>query len=612
MKFLRNLLAAILGSIIGVGLLFFLLFVIFAAIGGSMSEKEVTVKKNSVLTLDFSDNIVDRAEDNPFSGLDLGFIKSGKEQGLNDILYAIEKAKRDKRIKGIVLKSMVVNAGFGGAGTIKEIRKKLKEFKETGKFIYAYNQMGYSQKGYWLAAVADSVFIHPEGFMMINGFGGTRVFYTDMFKKIGVEPQVIRHGKFKAAIEPFILKKMSPENREQTMRYTESLWQQCLEDISLDRGITVEQLNKLADDVVVRDPHSACEQGLVDAMLYQDEFTDLLKKKLGIEEGNDEGDNDKEDDKKKNKINYIALSKYKDAKVKDTVKISKDKIAVIYAEGEINVEGKKIIGPQLAETIRKVRENKKVKAVVLRVNSPGGSALVSDYIWREVVLLKKEKPVVASFGNVAASGGYYISCAADTIVAEPTTITGSIGVFGLLFSGEELIQNKIGFSMDSFGTNKHAEFGGTYPLPLPAASRPLNSFEKNIIQQGVEKVYDTFISHVAEGRGMTKEQVDAIGQGRVWIGTDAKELGLVDVLGGLNDAIRIAKDLAGIEGKAPILEYPKEKDPIEELFKGFSSTIKTRILKEELGHNYIYYNKAKKVLSYQGIQALLPYEVTIE
>lgn len=612
MKFLRNLLAAILGSIIGVGILFFLFIMIFAAVG-SMSNEEVLVKKNSVLTLDLSHRIKDRVKENPFSNLDFGFFKSSQEQGLNDILYSIEKAKDDKRIKGIVLKSMMVNASFGGSATLKEIREKLKDFKKSGKFIYAYNQMGYSQYGYWMASVADSVFIHPEGGMMINGLGGAAVFYTEMFKKIGVEPEVIRHGKFKAAIEPFILNKMSPENKEQTMKYTNSLWEQLMKDISNSRNIPEESLNEWADEVVVRDSKTACEKGFVDAMLYQDEFTDFLKKKLGIKKENKSDTESVDGEKKsKDKINYISIAKYKDAKVKNNAKISKDQIAIIYAEGEIKSEGNDIIGPELAETIRKVRENKKIKAVVLRVNSPGGSALISDYIWREMVLLKKEKPVVASFGDVAASGGYYISCIADTIVAEPTTITGSIGVFGLMFSGKELIENKIGFNVESYGTNKHSAFGGVYPLPLPVSSRPLTSFERNIVQQSVERIYDTFISHVSEGRNMTKEQVDSIGQGRVWIGADAKKNGLVDVLGGLTDAIRIAKEMGGIEGKSPIVEYPKHKDPVQEFMESFSTHVKTKILKDELGVSYEHYMKTKQALSYHGIQALLPYEIIIK
>ncbi|MBS9767817.1 MAG: signal peptide peptidase SppA [Flavobacteriaceae bacterium] len=594
MKFLRNLVAAIFGSMIGIFLLFFLFMMIFAAIG-SMGEKEVTVKKNSVLTLDFSKRIKDRGEDNPFENLNFGMFSKQGATGLNDILASIEKAKNDKRIKGIVLNAPQVLAG---TGFLKEIRNKLQEFKQSGKFIYAYNKYGYSQGGYWLASVADSVFMHPQGGMTLTGFGGEMAFFTDMFKKIGVEPEIIRHGKFKAAVEPFMLTKMSEANREQTMKYVNSLWNDCLSDISTARGISVDELTRLTNEVTIRNAQTAFAHKLVDALYHPDEFTAFLKEKLEVKE-----------DKK---IEYISLGKYKDVKVKSEEKFAKDgKIAVIYAEGGIQDEGQDCITTDLTKTIEKVRKDKKIKAVVLRVNSPGGSALVSEFIYREMQLLKKEKPVVVSFGNVAASGGYYISCMADTIVAEPTTITGSIGVFGMFFTGKELIEDKLGIHLDSYGTNEHSDFGAGNPLPLPVASRRLTPFEKNIIQQGIEETYDTFISHVAEGRKMTKEQVDAIGQGRVWVGRDAKEIGLIDAFGGLEDAIEIATKMAKIEGKAKVNYYPKQKEPFEELIEQMSGQAKVSILKSELGVNYNLYKQAKDVMSYQGIQMRMPYSLEV-
>lgn len=599
MKFLRNLLASILGSMIGVFLLFFLMIMFFVAIG-SMSESEVIVKKNSVLTLDFTKTIKDRGEkDDPFASLGsiIPFAESSDSQGLNDILFTIEKAKDDDNIKGIVLKAPMVNSNFGASAVIKEIRAKLIDFKTTGKFVYAYNKLGYSQKGYWLASVADKVFMHPLGGIMLNGFGGTMSFYPDMFKKVGVEPQIIRHGKFKAAVEPFMLKEMSPENREQTMKYVGSLWNQFLADVSESRGIATTDLNKLADGVVVRNPETALENKLVDALYHPDEFEAFIKEELDIE--------DEEDD-----IEYISLAKYKDAPRKNKVKTDKkNAIAIIYAEGSITDSGSDNITPKLTKTIEKVRKDDDIKAVVFRINSPGGSALVSEYILREMKLLKAEKPVIVSFGNVAASGGYYIAVASDTIVAEPTTITGSIGVFGMLFSGEELIKDKIGIHTDTYGTNPHANFGG---MGGAIGYRKLTAFERNIIQQGVEDIYDVFITHVAEGRNLTKEQVDEIGQGRVWIGEDAKKIGLVDVFGGLEDAIRIAKEKIGIEGKARIYEYPKQKEAFEELLESFGKTAQTKILKGALGKHYEIYEQSQKVMSYQGYQALLPYELEIE
>lgn len=601
MKFLRNLLAAILGSMIGIFVLFFLMIMILSAIG-SMSEQEVVVKKNSVLTLDFSNAIKDRADDNPFSGLSLGIFETEEVVGLNTILTSIEKAKRDERIKGIVINSPYFNSNFGGMGFLKEVRSKLEEFKASGKFVYAYNKYGYTQGGYWIASVADSVFIHPQGGMSLTGFGGAMPFFTNMFKKIGVKPEIIRHGKFKAAVEPFMLTEMSPANREQTMKYITSLWNDFLSDVANARNVSVDELNQWTDEVIIRDPKSALEHKLVDAMYHPDEFEDFLREKLGLA-NNEEGKKDKD-------IEYISLSKYKDVKVKSEEKAEKgNNIAVIYAEGEIADKGKDAITPKLAEVIADVRKDEDIKAVVLRVNSPGGSALVSEFILREMKLLQKEKPVVVSFGNVAASGGYYIACAADTIVAEPTTITGSIGVFGLFFTGKELLEDKMGLRIDTYGTNKHSDFGGSTPLPLPISSRELTDFERNIVQEGVEETYDVFISHVAEGRKMTKEQVDAIGQGRVWVGKDAKEIGLVDKFGGLSDAIDVAKMMAGIDGKARIYEYPKKKDPFEEFFEQMSNKTKISLLKNELGANYIYYKEAKDFMSYEGIQARLPYEL---
>ncbi|PVX50102.1 protease-4 [Balneicella halophila] len=600
MKFLRNLIAAILGSMIGIFLLFFLMIMFFAVIG-SMSDNEVKVKKNSVLTLDFTKEIKDRVENNPFSGMDFGPFASESAISLNSILLSIEKAKDDDRIEGIVLKAPQVIGNYGGTGFLKEIRNKLEEFKEAGKFVYAYNKQGYSQNGYWLSSVADSVFMHPQGGIMINGFGGSMPFFPIMFEKIGVEPEIIRHGKFKAAVEPFMLTEMSPENREQTMKYVNSLWNDFLTDVSASRSISTEQLNQWADDLTIRNPETALKYHLVDALYHPDEFTAFLKNKLGIKSS-------KDDKKKDKKIEYISLSDYKKVNVKSEDKIGKDDdIAVIYAEGEIADLGNGIT-PELAEVIADVRKDDDIKAVVLRVNSPGGSALVSEYILREMKLLKEEKPVVVSFGNVAASGGYYIACAADTIVAEPTTITGSIGVFGLFFTGKELVEDKIGIRLDSYGTNEHSNFGGGASLPI--ASRRLTDFERNIIQESVEDVYDVFISHVAEGRNMTKEQVDEIGQGRVWIGRDAKEIGLVDKFGGLVDAIDVAKRMANIEGKARIHMYPKKKDPFQEFIETLSNQSRIALLKNELGSNYTYYKQVQDVMSFEGIQARLPYELS--
>ncbi len=596
MKFLRNLLAVIVGFFISLFLLFFIFFIFVGVVAAVSGDKEVTVKKNSVLVLDLTDNIVDRGKKDPFANLDLGMFQQESKIGLNEILKSIENAKTDSKIKGIVLKTPYIR---GGAATINEIRQKLEEFKEeSGKFLYSYSNYGYSQGAYYLSSVADSIFFNPVGNLSLVGLGGERSFYPRMFEKMGIEPQIIRHGKYKSAVEPYMLEKMSAESREQTMKYVGSMWNQMLEAISESRGISIAKLNEIADEVSVRKAEDAVTHNLVDGLYYADEFEAMLRNELNVASSDE--------------VNYISVRKYKDAPNSAlAISKSKNRIAVVYSEGPIYGDGDGQIGPKLAETLREVREDEDVKAVVLRINSPGGSAVISDFIWREVELISQSKPIVASMGDVAASGGYYMACAADTIVAMPNTITGSIGVFGVLFSGEKLIKETLGILTDSYGTNKNTNLGGGYPLPIPLASRKLNDFEQNLIQESVEDVYDTFISHVAEGRGISKEEVDRIGQGRVWIGEDAKELGLVDVLGDLEDAIEIAIDMAKVEDYK-LVAYPKLKDPIEEMLEGLSAKVTDHLVKRELGENHRLYKQVKELMKHEGILTYMPDQVYFE
>lgn len=595
-SFLKSTLASILGFLIG-GLILILIIIGIIGAVAAASDKVPVVKNNSILEIKFDYTIADRASSNPFKDFNPRTFKSEPKVGLNSILEAIENAKTDDKIKGIFINLIDVESNFGSMATIEEIRNKLIEFKESKKFIVAYSEIAYSQKSYYLSTVADKVYFNPAGMLFWAGMGGEMAFYKNALNKLGIEPQVIRHGKYKAAVEPFLLDKMSDANREQVMKYVGGMWNHMLEGISKERNISVQKLNELADNFKLRDAEELVKEGFFDKAMYYDEVLTELKTLT----------NTKED----KKLNTITLRKYAKVPAKEK-ELSSDKIAVIYATGEIGMEqSESSIGPDLATTIREIRNNDKIKAVVLRVNSPGGSALTSELIWREVKLLQKVKPVIVSMGNVAASGGYYIACAADTIVASPTTITGSIGIFGLFFSGEDLIKNKIGLNTDSFGTNKHSDFGGGTPLPIPLTSRKLNDYEKQVMQEYIEKGYKSFVDKVAEGRKMTFAQIDEIGQGRVWTGQDALKIGLVDVLGGLETAIKIAKEKAHLEDYS-IMNFPKEKDPFTEFFEGLSSQASAYAMANELGASYIYFKQVKDILDNEGIQARIPYNLDIK
>lgn len=594
-SFFKYTLASFLGFIFGGIILFFIGLIIVSAIIAS-TDKPTSVKDKSILEIKLNKELTDRGSDNPFSNFDFLNFSPENTIGLNTILNNIEKAKTDDKIKGIYLNASYISANFGGMASIEEIREKLKEFKKTGKFVLSYNNFGYSQKGYYLASVADSIFINPEASIYLFGLGGERTFYKTFLKKIGVEAQVIRVGKYKSATEQYFRDNMSDESREQTMAYVGAIWNQIINGISEERGISTEKLNQLTDELRIKNAEDAKNNKLVDGVIYEDEMNAKLKKLSGI--------------KADKKLRMISMSKY--AKAPNTNhNFSKNKIAVIYASGEIiSKQSAASIGPKLAVSIRKARRDSSIKAIVLRVNSPGGSALISDIIWREVNLAAQTKPLIASMGNVAASGGYYISCAADTIVADTNTITGSIGIYGLFFSGEDLIKNKLGFTTDSYGTNKHSAFGGSYPLMLPVSSRKFTSSEKQIIQEIINKGYDTFLTRVADGRKMTKEAVHEIAQGRVWCAQDAQKNGLVDVLGGLEAAINIAKEKAGLEDFR-IINLPKEKEPFESLIEDFTSNVKTKILKNELGESFHYYEQSKDLIKLGGIQTRVPYKIDL-
>jgi protease-4 len=521
--------------------------------------------------------------------LDIPMFSQVKTLGLDDIFTSLENAATDNRIKGVYLKLSMFNGGMASA---EEIRNALIAFKsKCDKPIYAHaDQYIMDQKSYYLATVADKIVIHPEVSVDFRGLGGEMMFFKNALNKIGVEMQIVRHGKFKAAVEPFMLDKMSAENREQQLTYMNSLWNHMLKGISEKRNISVEKLNILADEVqTFNKGKKAVESGLVDEAKYKDEVLDDLRKITGIE--GTKG------------VPVISASKYAEVPA-DGKKFSKNKIAVIYASGDIGMSfgGDFIDGEKLSKEIRKVRQDSSYKAIVLRIDSPGGTVFDSETIWREVKLAADEKTLVVSFGDVAASGGYYLSCAADKIVASPNTITGSIGIFGIIPNIGELLNDKLGITTDAVKTNKNSD--------LLTLTRPLTDYEQKMMQATIEEGYNTFVSHVAEGRRMSVAQVDSIGQGRVWSGENAKEIGLIDQFGGINDAIKLAAEIEGIEEYRTV-SLPSLPDPFEELFKMGTDNIRARFLKNELGEKYRYYEYFKKATGMNGVYVRMPYDIFI-
>ncbi len=587
MKFLRNLLATILGVFIAFGLI----FLFFIAIGAAFSDKDkVVIKENTILELDLTAKIKDNYNvNNPLSK----FVEDeGGVLELHKILNAIDNAKNDDKIKGISINTLYVNAGMA---QLQEIRNKLNEFKESGKFITAYAD-NYGQGTYYLSSVADSVYVNPIGGVNLKGLGTELLFFKDFEDKYGVKMEVIRHGKYKSAVEPFIANKMSDANREQLTELLNSIWDTFKTNIAKGRNKTTDEINKIADELLGRNATLAIQNNLVNDTIYKDQYDALLKKELGVK-------NDK-------KLNLVSLSKYiklGKGRKKVSVKI-KDKIAVVYALGEIKY-GKgdeNYIGQEsIINALRKAVKNKKVKAIVLRVNSPGGSALASDLIWRELELTKKEKPVVVSMGNYAASGGYYISCNADKIFAEPTTITGSIGVFGMVPNFSEFT-NRIGINSEQVQTNKHSISYSPF--------KPITEDFKKVTQEGIEQIYNVFLSRVAKGRKITTQQVNEIAQGRVWSGVQAKEIGLVDELGNLDDAIAYAASLVDIE-KYKIITLPKYKKDFGDMFKNspFLKMQTKNLIANEIGaENYKILKKFKAMSELKGIQARMPFILEIK
>lgn len=554
---------------------------IIAGLVAKDSNKDVAIKDKSVLQLDLNYMIPERTSKNPFEGFNFSSMESNRKGGLNDILKTIRYAATDEKIKGIY---MNVSISLNSYGTLDEVRDALLEFKKSKKFIIAYGEV-MEEHGYYLASVADKIYLNPAGELLINGYSYQEPYLKGLFEKIGVEPILIRHGKYKAAGEPLIADKMSDENRHQIEVYAGGIYNHFLKSIAVSRKKTIEEVTEIANKLLIQNPEDAKKLGMIDGTLYQDEVMMEIKKLSAINE--------------KDKINFVAVSSYsKQAKDKTTI-TSKNKIAVIYIDGDIvsgDGDDKSVGSETFAESICKARKDSSVKAIVLRVNSPGGSALASDVIWREIILAKKSKPVIASFGSVAASGGYYLAAPADVIVAEPNTVTGSIGVFAVLFNAQKLLNDKLGIKIQTVKSGLYSDIG--------SPDRPMTADELAILQRGVDRVYNDFVSKVATGRKMSKEKVDSIAQGRVWTGADAIKIGLVDELGGLDKALEIAIKKANLSDYK-LVNYPEQKDPFDNIIKTLTDETSLYLTKQQLGSEYKYYEMVKKVSRYQGMQTRL-------
>ncbi|MBN1163608.1 MAG: signal peptide peptidase SppA [Candidatus Krumholzibacteriota bacterium] len=590
-QFFKFMFASMVGFLLVSIISFFFFMMAFMSLLSFSKKDVVVVPENSVLHMRLNRPLPDRTPVEPSFFQDPNDFSLNPDPGLNDILINIDKAKNDTHIKGIFLDLEYVPAGFS---TIREIRNALIDFKESGKFIVSYGER-YSQGAYYLASVSDSVFLNPEGSLLFKGLYAELMFFKGTLEKLDIEAQIIRPrgNKYKSAVEPFFLDKMSPASRAQTEKFVQAIWDQITEEISASRGVEQERLNQIADRLLIRKALDAKENGLVDELLFKDGVLEELRGRLDIAAG--EG------------ISFMSLKKYTDAPRRaGKVKVTENNIAVVYASGEIRGgkgDDATIGSERITAAIRQARRDRKVKAIVLRVNSPGGDALASEVILREVILAKEEKPVVASLGNVAASGGYYIACRADRIIAAPSTITGSIGVFGLIPNLKHFLNNKLGVTTDNVKTNENAGF--------LTANRALTAYEREVIQDHVENIYQTFLGHVARGRGMTVEEVDKIGQGRVWSGIDAREIGLVDEFGGLEKAIEVAAEMAEIEDYR-IISLPKQKELIYQILEEITGEKSARLIRNELGPHYKYYRYLRELTALNGVQARMPYQLDID
>jgi protease-4 len=583
-EFLKYFLASFLA--IGVALLLLVLIGL-----GSLSallsagQDELKIKPNTVLVVDLDRRITERTLSSPLEGFDFQSLEPEKAIGIYDIVHNLSAASKDPNISGILLRT-----GMAGQGitTLDEIRNALGDFRKSGKFILAYSEM-YSQGSYYVASVADKIFLNPEGLLEFRGLWSEVIFFRNALEKIGVDVQVIREGRYKSAVEPFLQESMSENSREQTTAYLQSVWNHILSGISASRGRSVDELNRLADGWVGRTPASALESGLVDSLLYEDQVQDILKEMTNLSLSD--------------KVRTVSLDDYTLVARSSNDDYTPDRIAIVYGTGSIGMEstGSMTIGTELAGTFAKVRKDSRIKAVVFRVNSPGGNALASEVIRREVELTAATKPVIVSMGDVAGSGGYWIATPGTRIVAGPTTLTGSIGAFGLIPNMEKLMTDKLGITFDGVATNKLAGAGSVF--------RPMTEEEKAVFNDQLKQTYDHFLDHVSKTRKMTREEVDRIGQGRIWAGSAAKEIGLIDTLGGLNVAIALAASEAGLKAWR-IRELPVLKNPFNEILgqlTGRTSPSEFALLNE-----IPVLRDIRDMLNGGRIQCRVPFTVTIK
>ena len=587
MNFVKTFLAGLLAVIVGTFLLFFLWIFILLGIAGSM-EKSVAVHPESILKIDFSEVLTDAPSSDPLAGIDLMTLQTTRQLSLFKALRAIEAAGADDRIKGIYLR-MNGGGGVTGSALLEELREALLEFKQSGKFIVAYNET-YSQGQYYLASVADKIYLQPEGGMEWSGLASDVMFYKGLLDKLDLRAEVFRPTacKYKSAVEPFILDKMSAANREQMQALVNSMWGTISGAVCESRGIDSVKMRRITDNLQVTLPEEALEYGFVDSLVYEDQMEDVFAE-LGVSDDYD----------------FITLGDYASQVGADLKNISADQVAIVYADGQIvdgEGYGKEIYGNTLAAKIAGVRDDEKVKAVVLRVNSPGGSALASDVIWREVELLRAEKPVVLSMGSYAASGGYYISCPADVIVADKLTLTGSIGVFGMILDTREALKNKLGITIDGVQSNASSSF---------LATQPLTPVQRSMIMRGVDKVYTTFTNDVAEGRNLPIEKVLDIAGGRVWSGADALGIGLIDTYGGLKTAIALAVDKADLGDNYRVTEVTETPTGFAAFIASLNMSVREAFTRSELGLMMKDYNTVREAFRQQGVLMYSPYKVEI-
>ena len=587
MRFLGNVLATIVGLFVFFMMLFFGILIIGAVFSGGSDE--VPVENNSVIELDLS--LIKNDYAGKFNFKDFDYFEV-KHDGLSDVIRAIDEAKTDDNIKGI---SILNDESDLGMAQLKGLRDELEAFKKSGKFVYAYSNM-YSQKEYYLNSVANTVYINPIGELDFKGLSSEVLFFKDFQEKSGLKMEVIRHGKYKSAVEPFLENEMSPANREQVLALLNSVWNSMVTDISISRNVSISQLNTIANGLLARTPEMAKAQKLVDVIAYEDDYHNAIKKVLKVDSDED--------------YNKIDIKDYAENRAQTPKEnTSKDKIAIIYAQGEIgNGEGDlNIIGEgSMRRSLQEARKNENIKAIVLRIDSPGGNALTSDLIWREIELTKKVKPVVVSMGNYAASGGYYLACNADKIFAEANTITGSIGVFGTLPNFSKLI-DRVGIHVEQVNTHENAAEYSVF--------KPIDEKFRIVTQESVERIYNTFLNRVAEGRKMTFAQVDAIAQGRVWSGSEAMKVGLVDEIGGMDAAIKEASKLAKIN-TYKTQNFPQYEKSFDDLLSNLGLPFfktKESFIKEEVGvENYKIIEQIRKMNTKKGTQFLMPFEINIK